>query len=79
MRLRMFASIIHSVIWLFSLPADLVNIMKYSENEKELRYTWQAYRDSSGKKIRKLYGPYVKLSNAAAKLNGVWSWFSMGA
>lgn len=44
--------------------------MKYSEDEEELRHTWLAWRDSSGKKLRKFYGRYVELSNAAAKLNG---------
>ncbi|XP_022240774.1 angiotensin-converting enzyme-like isoform X1 [Limulus polyphemus] len=53
-----------------SLEPDITRILKKSQNYDELAYVWKAWRDSSGKKIRKRYERFVELSNDAARLNG---------
>ncbi|KAK4290884.1 hypothetical protein Pmani_036251 [Petrolisthes manimaculis] len=53
-----------------NLQPDLVEVMESSRDHEELSHTWLSWRDSSGKKMRQLYGRYVELSNIAAKLNG---------
>lgn len=52
------------------LQPDLVNAMASSLNYKELLFTWEGWRDVTGKKIRKTFKRFVELSNKAARLNG---------
>ncbi|OQV18607.1 Angiotensin-converting enzyme [Hypsibius exemplaris] len=50
---------------------DLINFMKNSTwDAKKRRYVWKAWRDVSGKKVRKDYIRYIQLKNKAAKLTG---------
>ena len=53
-----------------ALTPHLTNIMAKSRNYDELTHVWKAWRDSSGKKMRKLFQDSVALMSEAAKLNG---------
>lgn len=44
--------------------------MAKSRNYDELAYTWKAWHDASGKRMREDYKKYVKLQNKAAVANG---------
>ena len=51
--------------------SDINAIMKTSRNEEELRHVWTRWREVTGKPIKKHYERFVKLSNEAARLNGM--------
>ncbi|KAK4880643.1 hypothetical protein RN001_008789 [Aquatica leii] len=52
-----------------SLNPDIENIMATSTNYDELLFTWKAWRDATGPKIKELYKTYVVLSNEGARAN----------
>ncbi|RXG53110.1 Angiotensin-converting enzyme [Armadillidium vulgare] len=52
------------------LEPDLVRIMAESRNPKELLYVWRAWREASGRPLRRRYLRFIGLSNKAARLNG---------
>ncbi|XP_069176053.1 angiotensin-converting enzyme [Procambarus clarkii] len=53
-----------------SLKPELTQIMQESRDYEVLTQAWQAWRDSSGRKMNGLYREYTQLANEAAKLNG---------
>jgi peptidyl-dipeptidase A len=53
-----------------TLDPEMAAVLSESEDYEELEYTWKAWRDASGKKMRSDYKTYVDLVNEAAKLNG---------
>ncbi|KAB7494292.1 Angiotensin-converting enzyme [Armadillidium nasatum] len=52
------------------LEPDLVRIMAESRNPKELLYVWRAWREASGRPLRRRYLRFIGLSNKASRLNG---------
>ncbi|CAL8097157.1 unnamed protein product [Orchesella dallaii] len=54
-----------------NLEPDVENIISTSRNSAELAYTWEAWRNASGKPIRELYNEFIDLSNKAAQANGL--------
>ncbi|KAK4883480.1 hypothetical protein RN001_006799 [Aquatica leii] len=52
-----------------TLEPDIEKILASSKDYDELVYVWKAWRDVTGKKIKKHYTTYVSLSNEAAVLN----------
>ncbi|XP_057302369.1 angiotensin-converting enzyme-like [Hydractinia symbiolongicarpus] len=48
---------------------DLVNIMKTSNDSKELLYVWKGWRDTLANKLKGLYKEYVHLNNIGAVEN----------
>ncbi|KAF5307920.1 hypothetical protein FQR65_LT06487 [Abscondita terminalis] len=52
-----------------SLNPDIEEIMATSTNYDELSYTWQAWRNATGSKIKDLYKNYVTLLNEGARAN----------
>jgi peptidyl-dipeptidase A len=53
-----------------TLDPDITKVMTESTNFDELKYTWEEWREKSGKLMRNDYKTYVNLANEAAKLNG---------
>lgn len=51
-------------------PTDLTEILRTSRDYEEMKHVWQAWRDASGKKMRRLFSGYVRHSNNVAKFNG---------
>lgn len=43
--------------------------MANSTNYSELKYIWESWRDTTGRKMKDLYSTYVNLSNEAALAN----------
>ncbi|XP_012588563.1 PREDICTED: angiotensin-converting enzyme-like isoform X2 [Condylura cristata] len=52
------------------LEPDLQEIMATSQDQKELVWAWQGWRDAVGRPLRFVFEHYVRLSNKIAKLNG---------
>jgi peptidyl-dipeptidase A len=52
-----------------TLDPEIDSVLATSNNYDQLLYTWQAWHNASGKKMRNDYAEYVELVNAAAKLN----------
>ena len=50
--------------------SELTSVMATSNDPRELRYSWRAWRDAAGAPLRPLYTRFVELANEAAKLNG---------
>ncbi|XP_045496355.1 angiotensin-converting enzyme-like [Colias croceus] len=46
---------------------DVISIFKSSNDSKELKYYWKAYRDATGKKVRPIFTDYVDRMNDVAK------------
>ncbi|XP_037350441.1 angiotensin-converting enzyme-like protein Ace3 [Talpa occidentalis] len=53
-----------------SLEPDLQEIMATSQDERELVWAWQGWRDAVGRPLRFIFEHYVQLSNKIANLNG---------
>lgn len=53
-----------------SIEPELTEILKTSTNYYELKHVWSAWRDETGKKMKKSFIRYAELSNEAACLNG---------
>jgi len=49
---------------------DMEKILSESTDYDELAYVWSAWRNSTGKPIRKLYNQFIDISNKAADVNG---------
>jgi peptidyl-dipeptidase A len=54
-----------------TLDPEISHTMSNSSDYDELKWTWQQWRDKSGKLMRDGYKKYVELSNKAAKLNSI--------
>ncbi|KAB7494290.1 hypothetical protein Anas_03906 [Armadillidium nasatum] len=52
------------------LEPDLEHIMAKSRNPEELLYVWRAWREASGRPLRRQYSRFIEISNKAARLNG---------
>ncbi|KAK8737724.1 hypothetical protein OTU49_004209, partial [Cherax quadricarinatus] len=52
------------------LEPDIVTVMASSEDWDELLYTWEQWRENTGKKMREDFVRFVELSNEAATLDG---------
>ena len=52
------------------LDPDLMRIMENSQNEQELRYTWETWREKTGPPMRNSYMRYLNLANQAAQNQG---------
>uniref|UniRef100_A0A673VXS9 Angiotensin-converting enzyme n=1 Tax=Salmo trutta TaxID=8032 RepID=A0A673VXS9_SALTR len=52
------------------LDPDLQKIMAESRDYNELLFTWQGWRNASGRELRQDYKRYVQLANKAAAFNG---------
>ncbi|KOB77418.1 Angiotensin-converting enzyme, partial [Operophtera brumata] len=46
---------------------DVISIFKTSNDSKELKYYWGAYRNATGKRVRPIFKDYVKRMNVVAK------------
>lgn len=45
----------------------MITIFKTSNDSKELKYYWSAYRDATGKKVRPIFKDYVERMNVVAE------------
>ncbi|XP_045467090.1 angiotensin-converting enzyme-like [Harmonia axyridis] len=54
----------------YNLDPDLNSLFASSRDYNELSYSWKAWRDQTGGKMRSLFERYVNLSNEASVLNG---------
>ncbi|KAL7646406.1 UNVERIFIED_CONTAM: hypothetical protein RMT77_003319 [Armadillidium vulgare] len=52
------------------LEPDLEHIMAKSRNPEELLYVWRAWREASGRPLRRRYLRFIEMSNKAARING---------
>ncbi|XP_044767117.1 angiotensin-converting enzyme-like [Coccinella septempunctata] len=52
-----------------TLENEIVEILRTSRNEPELRHVWVSWRNGIGPKVKNLYAQYVRLANKAAHLN----------
>lgn len=46
--------------------SDVISIFKTSNNSKELKYYWAAYRNATGKIVRPIFKDYVERMNVVA-------------
>lgn len=53
----------------WTLDPEMSKVMAESTNYDELLYVWEAWRNASGKKMRKDYETYVNIVNEAAQMN----------
>ncbi|CAL8095791.1 unnamed protein product [Orchesella dallaii] len=53
-----------------ALNPGIEKVLTESEDYEELAYTWKAWRDATGRKLRPSYNKFVDLGNEAAQLNG---------
>jgi len=62
--------LINIICFVTLLFQDMEKILSESTDYDELAYVWSAWRNSTGKPIRKLYNQFIDISNKAADVNG---------
>lgn len=53
-----------------TLDPEIDLLMSSSENFDELKWTWEQWRENTGKHMKENYKEYIKLMNKAAAANG---------
>jgi len=63
--------IVESVIYscVYCIFVEITERFVNSRDPEELKWLWEAWRNASGREVRKFYPTYVDLSNEAARLN----------